>query len=169
MTKQAVFSIFLAAKPKYLLLDEPIDGIDPIARKILYKEIFEHIAENKMSVLISSHNLKELEGLCDCIIILEDGKVNIEKKEDGTPTSKIKVQAAFKKIPDFSKEKKIKFYGTEQRGKVFVFVMDNNEKDIEYFMDKYNPLLFEILPLSLEEVFIYELSKNNEELMEVLK
>lgn len=79
MQKQAAFILTMSSMPDYLILDEPIDGLDPIIRKLVWKYIVEDVAEREMTVLVSSHNLRELEGICDSIGILSKGKMMIER------------------------------------------------------------------------------------------
>ena len=82
MQKQAAFILAMSAMPNYLILDEPIDGLDPIMRKKLWGWILGDVADRQLTVLISSHNLRELEGICDAVGILNKGKIQFEGKLD---------------------------------------------------------------------------------------
>ena len=87
MQKQAALTIALSIMPEFLLLDEPIDGLDPIVRKKIFTEIIDDVAARQMTVLISSHNLKEMDGICDSIGIIKGGKMLMEKDLDELKTS----------------------------------------------------------------------------------
>ena len=91
MQKQAALALALSIMPDFLLLDEPIDGLDPIVRKKIFEEIIDDVAARQMTVLISSHNLKEMDGICDTIGIIKDGKMLMEKDLDDLKTTMIKV------------------------------------------------------------------------------
>ncbi len=86
MQKQAAFTLVMSAMPEYLILDEPIDGLDPLMRKKLWGYILGDVADRKLTVLISSHNLRELEGICDCIGIIKDKKIGFEGRLDELQT-----------------------------------------------------------------------------------
>ena len=83
MQKQAAFALVMSTMPEYLILDEPVDGLDPIVRKRIWKLIVSDVAERQMTVLVSSHNLRELEGLIDSVGILKDGRMMLEKNDLG--------------------------------------------------------------------------------------
>ena len=97
MKKQAAFCLAMSAKPDFLLLDEPIDGLDPIVRKQVWKYIVDDVAERGMSVLVSSHNLKEMEGICDRIGILQAGRMRVEKDMESLVGDLHKIQVSFGK------------------------------------------------------------------------
>ena len=96
MQKQAAFVLTMSSMPDYLILDEPIDGLDPIIRKLVWKYIVEDVAEREMAVLVSSHNLREMEGICDSIGILSEGKMMIERDLDELKTDIHKIQVALR-------------------------------------------------------------------------
>ena len=95
MQKQAQFILTMSCRPDFLILDEPIDGLDPIVRKKVWKYVVDDVAERQMTVLVSSHNLKEMEGICDAIGILSKGEMKIEQDLDELKSDIHKVQAAF--------------------------------------------------------------------------
>lgn len=157
MQKQAAFVLTMSTTPEYLILDEPIDGIDPIIRKLVWKYILNDAAERKMSVLVSSHNLRELEGICDSIGIISNGVIVLERDIDEFKSDIHKVQVAFK---DNSVPKDpytgLKILHMEQRGSVDLLIIRNKMEVVENIISANNPAIFDILPLSLEEIFIYE-------------
>ena len=94
MQKQAAIALSLSTMPDFLLLDEPIDGLDPIVRKKVFEEIIDDVAARQMTVLISSHNLKEMDGICDTIGIIKDGKMLLEQELDELKAGMQKTLAA---------------------------------------------------------------------------
>ena len=99
MKKQVSFILGLSTMPDVMVLDEPIDGLDPVVRKKVWSLILQDVAERKMTVLISSHNLKELEGVCDTVGVLHEGRLLLEKEMDDLKSDCIKVQIAFEIEP----------------------------------------------------------------------
>lgn len=156
MQKQAVFCIALATMPDYLILDEPIDGLDPIVRKEVWQYIVDAVVDRDMATLISSHNLKEMEGFCDVIGIISQGKMLLEKEIDDLRKGICKIQVAFEKGASFNYDC-LNIINRESRGTVDLLIVKNTSKELEKFEVMYKPLIFDIVPLSLEEVFIYEI------------
>jgi len=162
--KQAAFILTMSIMPEYLILDEPLDGLDPIIRKLVWKYINDDVAERELSVLISSHNLRELEGICDHIGIISNGAMVTEKDLDELKSNMCKAQVVFKE-----NEKPENPYAgldvlhTETRGKTELLIVKNPKDVIENTLAKSNPVFFEIIPLSLEEIFIHELGGEDNE------
>ncbi len=167
MQKQAAFSLVMSTMPEVLILDEPIDGLDPIVRKLVWKYIVDDVADREMTVLVSSHNLKELEGICDSIGILSHGHMVLERDLDDLKSDVHKVQLAFAE-PTEEPLKKLNILHRETRGTVELLIVRNRREDIEEEVNKYNPLIFDVLPLSLEEIFIYELGGVDNEVEGIL-
>lgn len=167
MQKQVAIIMALSVKPDCLVLDEPIDGLDPVMRLKAWKYIIDDVAERGTSVLISSHNLREMEGYCDHIGIIADGKMVIEREIDDLKTDVHKVQLAFK-------EKRNIDYGqlnvlhAESRGSVDMLIIKNRREDVERIIEEMDPAIFDMLPLSLEEIFIYELGGENSEVAKLV-
>ncbi|MEG1930121.1 MAG: ABC transporter ATP-binding protein [Anaerovorax sp.] len=176
MQKQAAFILTMSAMPEYLILDEPIDGLDPIIRKLVWKYIVEDVAEREMTVLISSHNLKELEGICDSIGILSKGKMVIERDLDELKTDIHKVQVAFAEELIQAKKgeqpkdpyKGLTVLHKETRGTVDLLIVRNRKDVVESILAESKPIVFDLLPLSLEEIFIYELGGGNSEIESII-
>jgi len=110
-----------------------------------------------MSILISSHNLRELEDVCDYMGILHDGKIIIESEMDALKSGISKVQTAFSEgLPDeLPKAGNILYH--EKRGSVHLLIMRGDEQDIRNQVQKHQPLLLDVLPLTFEEIFVYEM------------
>lgn len=167
MQKQAAFILTMCAMPDYLILDEPIDGLDPIVRKLIWKYIVEDVAEREMTVLVSSHNLREMENICDSIGILNKGSMVIERDLDDLKSNVHKIQVAFKAPPQ-DPYAGLNVLHRETRGSVELLIVKNSREEAEAQLLPLHPLIFDILPLSLEEIFIYELGGENSEIQSIL-
>ena len=153
MKKQVAFRIVLSCMPEVLILDEPLDGLDPVMRKQIMNIIISDVAERGMTVLVSSHNLRELEDICDYVGIIHKGKMVIEKPLDDIKGNIKKIQVAFN--GDFPEElhKKLDILHLSKTGSVYSLIVRGNEEIIK----EYNPVICDTVGLTLEEVFIYEL------------
>lgn len=167
MQKQAAFILTMSSMPDYLILDEPIDGLDPIIRKLVWKYIIEDVAEREMTVLVSSHNLRELEGICDSIGILSKGKMMIERDLDELKSDIHKIQVAFKESSD-DPYKGLNVLHKESRGTVDLLIIRNRKEMVESVINESHPVIFDMLPLSLEEIFIYELGGGDNEIESII-
>ncbi len=167
MQKQAAFILVMSSMPEYLILDEPIDGLDPIVRKLVWKCVVEDVAEREMTVLVSSHNLREMEGICDSIGIVRDGKMIIERDLDELKTDIHKIQVAFSKRPEDPYEG-LNVMHQESRGSMDLLIVKNRKEDVETAISKQNPAVFDLLPLSLEEIFIYEIGGGNSDIESII-
>ncbi len=167
MQKQAAFILTMSCMPDYLVLDEPIDGLDPIIRKMVWKYIVEDVAEREMTVLVSSHNLRELEGICDSIGILSKGKMKIERDLDELKSDIHKIQVAFsEKTGD--PYQGLNVLHKESRGTVDLLIIRNRKDVVEQIIKESRPVIFDILPLTLEEIFIYELGGGDNEIESII-
>lgn len=167
MQKQAAFILTMCCMPDYLVLDEPIDGLDPIIRKLVWKYIVEDVAEREMTVLVSSHNLREMEGICDSIGILNHGKMMIERDLDELKSDIHKIQVAFHE-PNQAVYENLNVLHQESRGTVDLLIIRNKKEEVERTIEAANPLVFDLLPLTLEEIFIYELGGGDSEIEGIL-
>ncbi len=158
MKKQTAFWLALSACPKVLLLDEPLDGLDPVMRRGVWSLIMQDVSERGLTVLISSHNLRELEDVCDHVGIMKDGKIHLEKALDDLKGSVHKLQVAFKdEFPQMLRDS-LEVLHTESFGSVTTLIVRGDRDDVLRMASAYSPLICEMLPLSLEEVFIYEMN-----------
>ena len=157
MQKQAAFWLALSAMPDYLILDEPVDGLDPVMRRQVWSLVLADVAQRGTTVLVSSHNLRELEDVCDHVGILSHGKVLLERSLTDLQDNVVKLQVAFNQpeLPQLPKDMNILHIG--QLGRVYTLIVRGNPSEIKSRMAAYSPILLEALPLSLEEIFIYEL------------
>lgn len=155
--RQVAFVLAFSAKPEILLLDEPLDGLDPVVRKKVKNLLIQDVADREMTILISSHNLREVEDICDHIGIIHKGALIIEKELDDFKSNIHKVQVAYKEgLPNYL-VKNLALLHKEKRGSVFLFIVRGEEEMIAEQIRKTNPVIFDLLPLTLEEIFIYEM------------
>ena len=167
MQKQAAFTLAISAMPDALILDEPVDGLDPIVRRTVWDIIVNDVAEREMTVLISSHNLKEIEGICDTVGILSAGELVLERELDDLKSNIHKVQVAFAK-PQPDVYSALNILSRNTSGSVDMLIVRNSAEDIEDALNPYSPLILDMLPLTLEEIFIYELGGEKNEYSSIL-
>jgi ABC-type multidrug transport system, ATPase component len=170
MKKQAAFSLVMSTMPDFLLLDEPIDGLDPIVRKLVWKYIVDDVAERQMSVLVSSHNLKEMEGICDYIGIISKGKMMLERDLDALKGNVHKVQVAFAngEAAVADPYAGLNILHKESRGNVDLLIIRDRAEKVEAAISAGKPVVFDMLPLSLEEIFIYEMGGEDDEISKLI-
>ena len=157
MQKQSAFWLALCCDPEILVLDEPVDGLDPVMRRQVWSLLMGDVAQRGTTVLVSSHNLRELEDVCDHVGILSHGKVLLERSLTDLQDNVVKLQVAFNEpeLPQLPKDMNILHIG--QLGRVYTLIVRGDPSEIKTRMAVYSPILLEALPLSLEEIFIYEL------------
>ena len=157
MKKQVAFWLTISCNPEIMILDEPIDGLDPIMKENVWKNLLEEVKKRKMTVIISSHNLKELENVCTNIGIMKNGKMVLEKELEKKDNNIQKVQIVFSNNSQIGKiREKLSILKEEKVGSVYYFIVKGKQKEIEDILNKYKLTLMEFLPLSLEEVFMFE-------------
>lgn len=146
--------IAFSLNAELLVLDEPTSGLDPILKEKVLKIIMEEVSDGNKSVIISSHNLIELERICDDILILNEGKVEYYNTLDNIKRNIKKIQVAFD-MPVYEEDLNFPgIFNISQVGRVFTIVIEDNEDEFKEFIQKFNPLFIEEIDLSLEEVFI---------------
>ena len=157
MKKQVAFWLTISCNPEIMILDEPIDGLDPIMKENVWKILLEEVKKRKMTVIISSHNLKELENVCTNIGIMKNGEMVLEKELEKKDNNIQKVQIVFSNNSQIGKiREKLSILKEEKVGSVYYFIVKGKQKEIEEILNKYKLTLKEFLPLSLEEVFMFE-------------
>ena len=159
MQKQAALLLALSCRPKYLLCDETFDGLDPVMRALVKRLIAEEAAARQMTTVIASHNLRELEDVCDHIALLHKGKLLFVSDIDEMKDNIHAIQAVFRR--DFSPEELsgLKITGYSRRGSMVSAVCRGSEEMIREYFNSLNPEFFEIIPLTLEEIFISEMEE----------
>ena len=157
MQKQSAFWLTLCCNPEVLVLDEPVDGLDPVMRRQVWSLLMGDVSQRGTTVLVSSHNLRELEDVCDHVGVLSHGKVLLERSLTDLQDNVVKLQIAFAdgQLPPLPED--LNLLHTTQVGRVFTLIVRGNPAEIRGRMAQFNPILMEALPLSLEEIFIYEM------------
>ena len=157
MQKQSAFWLALCCRPDVLVLDEPVDGLDPVMRRQVWSLLMGDVAQRGTTVLVSSHNLRELEDVCDHVGILSRGKVLIERSLSDLQENVVKMQVVFqeKQLPQLPAD--LEILNISQVGRIHTLIVRGNATEVTNRLAAYAPILMEALPLTLEEIFIYEL------------
>ena len=164
MKRQAIVIIALACQTEYLLLDEAFDGLDPTMRIIVKRMLVDAMLDRKLTTIISSHNLKEINEVCDSVALLHQGKIVFSRDLDSVKSNIHKVQVVFPQInqslPQSYTQKDfpdLDILHFEQNHSVYHIIIRGGEDEIKEKFKAKNPLVLDIIPLSLEEIFIYEM------------
>lgn len=157
MQKQAAFWLALSCCPEVLVLDEPVDGLDPVMRRQVWSLLMQDVSERGTTVLVSSHNLRELEDVCDTVGIMNKGKVLIEKSLSSLQGNVSKLQIAFENPEDIDKLKDLDIMHTSRLGSVYTLIVREGAEELLERVQAYSPVIADALPLTLEEIFIYEM------------
>ncbi|MCL2421512.1 MAG: ATP-binding cassette domain-containing protein, partial [Defluviitaleaceae bacterium] len=153
MQKQAGFIFAISSMPDILLLDETIDGLDPVVRKHVFRQIISDVATRHMTVLMTSHNMKELDGICDTVGIIDEGSMVLEQELDDLKSSLHKVHVAFgpEVFDKTNPYDKLDILHFEEMGFVHELVVRGKHEDIASHINRFNPTIYNHMPLSLEE------------------
>ena len=162
MQKQAAFHLALCTRPKALILDEPVDGLDPVMRRQVMSLILSDVAEYGTTVLISSHNLRELEDVCDHVGIMDHGRMLLEKSLADMQGSTHKLQMVGQPPEN------LEILHESTSGRLSTYIVRGSAAEIEKAVAVLKPVYFDVLPLSLEEIFIYELGGVNYEVKNII-
>lgn len=157
MKKQVAFRLVLSCMPEVLILDEPLDGLDPVMRKQIMNIIISDVAERDMTVLVSSHNLRELEDICDYVGIIHRGKMVMEKPLDDLKGNIQKIQLVFKEDPPDDFRESFEILHLSKTGSVYTAIIKGDGDEITEKINQLSPVVCDKVSLTLEEVFIYEL------------
>ncbi|MCR5678380.1 MAG: ABC transporter ATP-binding protein [Agathobacter sp.] len=169
MQKQVAFWLSICVHPEIMILDEPVDGLDPVMRRQIWNILLSEVEERNMTVVISSHNLRELEDVCDHVGIMNKGKVMIERSLSDLQDNIFKIQVAcFGGIPHLSENFKILHMSNTGRVHTLIVRGDRDVAVREILADKGEKTIVDILPLTLEEIFIYEMGGADYEVKEIL-
>ena len=157
MQKQAAFWLALSAMPDYLILDEPVDGLDPVMRRQVWSLLLGDVADRGTTVLVSSHNLRELEDVCDHVGILNKGRVLLERSLSDLQDNTVKLQVAYQGVTEPVLPVELNILHRSHVGRVYTYIVRGSSQEILRRMQITEPVLLESIPLTLEEIFIYEL------------
>ena len=159
MKRQAFILMALAISPRLLLLDESFDGLDPLMRLLFKRAINECIENKDMSIIISSHNLRELEDICDTFAILEDAHIETSGSIEDTKETIHKVQVAFKEEKNKEDFNALDIMHFSSVGRIVTLVVKGDFETTKQIIQEMNPLMIDMLPVNLEEIFIYEMER----------
>ena len=166
MQKQAAFWIALSCCPEVILLDEPVDGLDPVMRRQVWSLLLQDVAERGTTVLVSSHNLRELEDVCDHVGIMDKGRMLLERPLAALQENTVKIQLALpdgKELPDG-----LDILHESRSGRLRQLILRGSSGELTARLAACEPFFMDVLPLSLEEIFIYELGGEDHEIKNIL-
>lgn len=167
MQKQVAFWLAICCRPEIMILDEPVDGLDPVMRRQIWSILMSEVAERGMTVLVSSHNLRELEDVCDHVGIMHQGKLMIERSLTDLQGNISKIQVACQsgvpKLPEG-----FDVLHMANTGRVYTLIVKGNPREAEQALQASNPTIVDVLPLTLEEIFIYEMGGADYEVKDML-
>ena len=166
MQKQAAFWIALSCRPDYFILDEPVDGLDPVMRRRVWQLMLSDVAERGMSVLVSSHNLRELEDVCDHVGIMNRGRMLVERSLSELQENIVKVQIALNDGAALPEE--LEILHESRTGRLRQLILRGKAEEITNRLAAAQPLFMDVLPLNLEEIFIYEQGGAENEVRDII-
>ncbi len=166
MQKQAAFWIALSCCPEVILLDEPVDGLDPVMRRQVWSLLLQDVSERGTTVLVSSHNLRELEDVCDHVGIMDKGRMLLERPLAALQENTVKIQLA---LPDGAElPEGLDILHETRTGRLRQLILRGNGDELSAQLSACNPFFLDVLPLSLEEIFIYELGGEDHAIKNIL-
>ena len=162
MQKQAAFHLTLCTRPDVMILDEPVDGLDPVMRRQVWSLMLSDVAQRGTTVLVSSHNLRELEDVCDHVGIMDSGRILLERSlaDMQGNTTKLQMVGVTPEGLDILHE--------TSSGRLRTMIVRGSMEEVKAMVEKTNPVYYDLLPLSLEEIFIYELGGVNYEVKNIV-
>lgn len=164
--KQAAFWLTMAMQPDVVLLDEPVDGLDPVMRRQVWSLLMQDVAERGTTVLVSSHNLRELEDVCDHVGIVHKGKMLLERSLSELQDNIVKIQLAYPEERSLPED--LQILHKSEAGRVQQLILRGGAEELTARLAATNPLFLDVVPLSLEEIFIYELGGVDHEVKDIL-
>ncbi|AOY75887.1 ABC transporter ATP-binding protein [Clostridium formicaceticum] len=168
MQKQVAFWLGICIMPKVMILDEPVDGLDPVMRKKVWNLMLQDVVERQTTILVSSHNLRELEDVCDHVGILHHGKIVVERELDNMKSDIHKLQVAFSgEVPNGFLEE-LQVLHRSESGSILLLIVKGDKEQLLSIIKKENPVILDVLPLTLEEIFIYELGGMGYDIQNIL-
>ena len=162
MQKQAAFHLSICTRPDLLVLDEPVDGLDPVMRRQVWSLLASDVAQRETTVLVSSHNLRELEDICDHVGIVDHGKMLLERSLADMQGMTHKLQL----VGELPQGLQVLHESTS--GRLRTLIVRGSAEEIQARVKTVEPAYYDVLPLSLEEIFIYELGGVNYEVKNIV-
>ncbi len=168
MKKQCSLICAISTNAEYMFFDETFDGLDPVVRNLMKKIIAKQMEKNNTTIIMTSHNLRELEDICENLGLLYKGGILFESEVDTLKTNIFKVQISLK--GDFSEKdfEKLNILSFKKSGSVATMIVKGEREEYEEYLKSKNPLILDFLTLTLEEIFIYEMEVLGYEFNEVI-
>lgn len=157
MKRQAIVICALSCCTKYVFLDEAFDGLDPTMRIIVKNMMIDAMLDNGATIILSSHNLKEIQEFCDTAALLHNGKIIFCRELDNVMGNIRKVQTSFAASPSKEDFPELEILHLENNGSVTSLIAKGTEEEIRAALEKHNPKFIDMIPLTLDEIFIYEM------------
>ena len=164
--KQAAFWLALSMRPEIVILDEPVDGLDPVMRRQVWSLLLEDVAERGTTVLVSSHNLRELEDVCDHVGIMNRGRMLLERSLSELQDNIVKIQLAFAGETELPED--LQILHRSETGRLQQLILRGKPDELQAKLTACRPLFLDVLPLTLEEIFIYELGGAEHEVKDIV-
>ncbi len=164
--KQAAFWLALSLRPEVVILDEPVDGLDPVMRRQVWSLLLSDVAERGTTVLVSSHNLRELEDVCDHVGIMDHGKMLLERSLSELQDNIVKIQLAYADGGQLPED--LEILHRSATGRLQQLILRGTAEELSGKLRATDPLFLDVVPLSLEEIFIYELGGAGHEVQNIL-
>ncbi len=169
MKKQLSILCGVCANTKYLLCDETFDGLDPVMRQAVKALFVREIEERGLTPVIASHNLRELEDICESVGLLHRGGILFERELDEMKLNLHKVQCVIKEEGMLQRIREgLEVLTMENRGALYTFTVRGKRQEVDLFLERIAPIFYELLPLSLEEIFISETEVKGYDIKELL-
>ena len=169
MKRQAAIILSLSARPDFIFFDETFDGLDPVMRSFVKSLIYDDVAERGMTCVLASHSLRELEDVCDALMLLHKGQILLENNVNNLKSSIYKVQVGFGFDYDKSLFDGLNVTQFSKQGSVSSLVVKGELEETKAFLQEKNPVLLDILPLTLEEVFVEKMQESGYDFSEILQ
>ena len=166
MQKQAAFWLAVSLRPEVLILDEPVDGLDPVMRRQVWGIIMQDVAENGVTVLISSHNLRELEDVCDRVGIIDRGRMLLERVLSELQENMTKLQLVLPEGACLPGD--LDVLHTAGQGRLRTLIIRGRASEVLARVEALGPVFVDAVPLNLEEIFIYELGGEGHEVRDII-
>ena len=166
MQKQAAFWLAMSMAPDVLVLDEPVDGLDPVMRRQVWSLVMADVADRGTTVLVSSHNLRELEDVCDHVGILDQGKLLLERSLSDLQENIVKVMIALPEGQALPQD--LNILHDQTTGRMHTLILRGDADALEAYLAAAQPQYMDVVPLTLEEIFIYELGGVDYEVKNIL-
>ena len=157
MKRQCALICAISTNADYMFFDETFDGVDPVIRGLLKKIIAKQMEKKETTIVMTSHNLRELEDICDNLALIYKGGVLFESEVNNLKTNMFKVQISLKEEFDKDTFKEYNLLNFKKVGSVATLILKGEKEKVKEKLENLNPIILDFLPITLEEMFIYEM------------